>query len=305
MIETAWREYRGWAARARDNQAGARRWALIALLLVCVSAIFGALASQGWAGSDATRAVLAFIAAAAAACAPIVGRDILASGREGHWIRARATAEAIKSECYRYAAGLAEYDGSPEAARRFTERLDALAEPARHAGLGPATVPATTNDKRMPPADMTATWYKEMRVKDQRDYFADRQMRNEGAVQRLRGGSLFFALAAALLGVAATWLGDQAVAPWIAVMTTVATAVAAFGLMERRQFLAASYGSMVYQLDRLKGLFEQGALDFGQLVEAAEDLLNAENRTWADRVAQMPFKPPSAAGPTGRAGQSG
>jgi hypothetical protein len=292
MLESGWQEYRGWAARARENQRAATRWALVALLLACVSAIFGALASQDWLVSSTLRSICAFVAAAAAASAPIVGRDILASGREGHWIRARATAEAIKSECFRYAAKLGEY-ASDAAAQRFDRRLTALAAPARGAGLGPLGV-VPRDDSRMPPADMSAEWYKEKRIRDQREFFADRQGRNERAVRTLRAASLFFALAAAVLGAAAAWFGDHAVAPWIAVMTTIATGVAAFGLMERRQFLAASYGAMVYQLDRLKSLFEAGALSFPQLVEATEDLLNSENRTWADRVAQMPLKPPGA-----------
>jgi len=62
-------------------------------------------------GSISGRA-LAFLAAVAAAKAPILGREILSVDSEARWIRARATAEAIKSECFRFAAQLGDYAGS-------------------------------------------------------------------------------------------------------------------------------------------------------------------------------------------------
>jgi hypothetical protein len=302
ILETAWGQYRAWAARARQQQGEARSWAMVALLLACVSAACGALASQAWAGTlaawvgldpSAGKMAFAFLASAAAAAAPIVGRDILAVGRESAWIRARATAETIKSECFRYAAGLDEYAArNVEAARAFDTRIAALVKAAEAAGLAHLAVPETTNDPRRPAPDMTAEWYLLNRLMEQRNYFAKGQISNEATVTKLRLASLGLALAAAVLGVSATWLGQEAVAPWIGVMTTLATSVAAFGLMERRQFLAASYGAMVGQLDRLKGLFGEGALDLRTLVAGCEDLLAAENRAWADRVAQMPFRPP-------------
>lgn len=59
-----------------------------------------------------------------------------------------------------------------------------------------------------------------------------------------------------------------------------------------------SYGAMVEQLDWLDGAFRAGAIGFPDIVRAGEDLLSAENRTWADRMAQMPFIPPGLADPT-------
>jgi hypothetical protein len=64
---------------------------------------------------------------------PVIGREILSADSEARWLRARATAEAIKSECFRFAAKLGDYAG-PGAQSAFAARRDALAEPAERAG---------------------------------------------------------------------------------------------------------------------------------------------------------------------------
>jgi Protein of unknown function (DUF4231) len=73
-------------------------------------------AIPGWRPGQANAAadwapVLAFSASACAAITPVLDRDMLEVGREAGWIRARATAEGKKSECYRLAARTGEYAG--------------------------------------------------------------------------------------------------------------------------------------------------------------------------------------------------
>ena len=55
------------------------------------------------------RRALACAAAVASALSLYVGRQALAVGAESGWLRARATAEAIKSECFRFAGGVGDY----------------------------------------------------------------------------------------------------------------------------------------------------------------------------------------------------
>lgn len=288
MLDVAWRQYRGWAARARQMQASSQRWARVAAILACAAAVLGVLASQV-ADVAVLGPGLALAAAAAAAVAPIVGRDILAVGREGQWIRARATAEMIKSECYRYTARLGDYSG-PNAAQLFSNRLNALGENARKAGVTPLPV---DEPYKGPPEPMDAAWYLANRLQDQRNWFAKRQKDHEASVRMLRLTSFGFAVLAALLGVAATLLGQERIAPWIAASTTVAASIAAFGLLERRQFLAASFAAMVEQIDRLEAVHKSGTIGFPAVVQAGEDLLAAENRAWTDRMVEMPFVPPT------------
>jgi Protein of unknown function (DUF4231) len=76
--------------------------AFLRLITVAAAAIFGAVATQT-AGTPVGQA-FTLLAAIAAALTPVLGREILAVGNEAKWIRSRATAEAIKSECFRFAA---------------------------------------------------------------------------------------------------------------------------------------------------------------------------------------------------------
>jgi hypothetical protein len=135
MIEDAWNEYRGWARRARELQEASNRWTVWTMLFAVLAAALGATAGQAGTSSLWGR-LLGFAAAACAAITPVLGRDILAVGREAGWIRARATAEGIKSECFRFAAHAGDY-ANAGAADRFLQSRDQAVAAATQAGLAP------------------------------------------------------------------------------------------------------------------------------------------------------------------------
>jgi uncharacterized protein DUF4231/conflict system pore-forming effector with SLATT domain len=280
MIETAWDEYRGWANRARSLQAAAQRWSLAAMAAALLAAIFGAAAGQATNGTLAAR-ILTFLAAVAAAVTPILGRDILEVKREAGWIRARSTAETIKSECFRYAAGLGDYAG-PGADSALATRLQAIAEPALQEGLRPLPDPARGRDDRRPQRPMEIGWYVEHRLAEQRDgFYARGQRRHEQSAALLRGSSLGLAILAAVLGVAGTSFGVSSLGPWIAVITTAGALIVAQGLMDRRHFLAATFGAMVIRLSRIEARLRERPAD---LVKATEDELEREHAAWTERM---------------------
>ena len=73
--------------------------------------------------ADAWSAWVAGAAAVASAVGAYLGRQIVGSGDEAGWIQARATAEGIKSECYRYAARAGAYAvPDPDAAKALAAR---------------------------------------------------------------------------------------------------------------------------------------------------------------------------------------
>ena len=76
-------------------------------------------------------------------------------GEEAGWIQARATAEGIKSECYRYAARAGGYAvADADAAKALAANAAAIAKQATDKGLVRADnpVPQSGGDKREPPA---------------------------------------------------------------------------------------------------------------------------------------------------------
>jgi hypothetical protein len=283
MIEEAWNEYRGWAKRARTLQTSARRWSRVAFACSGLAATLGAAAGQVTGGSVLGKA-LAFAAAVVAAVTPVVGREIMSTGSEARRIRARATAESIKSECFRFAAQLGDYAGSA-AKSAFLARRNALAEPAERAGLTPLGDPVPKGgDTRYPPVPLAAPWYMEHRLGEQMRYYAKGQAENEQAATRLRMISFTSAIVAAILGVAGSNFGQEWFAPWIGVMTTITVAVMAYGLLDRRQYLAATYGAMATRLSRIKEMFSDATVDLAALVTTTEDLLQSEHAAWSDQM---------------------
>jgi len=293
MIEQAWNDYRGWARRARMLQTSARRWSSISFACAGLAAILGAAAAQVAGGSVLGRA-LAFAAAVVAAVTPVIGREILSADSEGRWIRARATAEAIKSECFRFAAQIGDYATSA-AKTAFQARRDALAETAERAGLTTLVDPIPKEgDARCPPVPLTAAWYIEHRLDEQMRYYAEGQAENERAAAQLRTISFTSAIVAAILGVAGSSFGQEWFAPWIGVMTTITVAVMAYGLLDRRQYLAATYGAMATRLSRVKETFSGATVDLAALVTTTEDLLQSEHAAWSDHMTKTvatPAKP--------------
>ena len=283
MIEQAWNEYRGWARRARTLQTSARRWSYLSFACAGLAAILGTAAAQVAGGSMLGRA-LAFAAAVVAAVTPVIGREILSVDSETRWTRARAAAEAIKSECFRFAAQLGEYAGAA-AKSTFVARRDALAEPAARIGLAPLADPAPKEgDARCPPAPLTAAWYLEHRVDEQIRYYANGQVENERSATQLRTISFASAIVAAIFGVAGSSFGQEWFAPWIGVMTTITVAVLAYGLLDRRQYLAASYGAMAMRLSRIREMFSEDNVDLDSLVTTTEDLLQGEHASWSEQM---------------------
>ncbi len=292
MIKAAWDEYRGWANRARTLQTASGRWSVAALVCTVLAAILGTLAGQADALPQAGR-ILSFLAAVTAAITPVLGRSILDVKREAAWIRARATAEAIKSECFRYVARLGAYAGESRD-REFAARLDALAEPATREGLTALADPVGNSDARCPTEPLTVGWYVENRLREQKNrFYANGQKRNEAAVARLRFLALFTAIIAAVLGAAGSSFGISGLAPWIAVTSTLGAAIISYGLMDRRQYLAATYGAMVNRLSRIEALAAQQ--DLASLVATTEDLLQGEHSAWTDRMWKSFAGPPALA----------
>ena len=315
MIEQAWNEYRGWAKRARSLQTKTDRWnfwAMVALVatgvLGAASGFFGANPTDWLPGSlsrDQFAKALACAAAVASALSLYVGRQALAVGAESGWLRARATAEAIKSECFRFAAGVGDYapekasDG--DAASAFIERRKALAARAAGDSLTPEDDPVgSAGDDRSPSRPMTDKWYLANRIDGQIEFYKQGQERNETGYQRLQLWSFAAgAVVAAVSAIAAVY--GARFAAWIGALTTVGAAVSAYGLAERQKYLAASYAAMKANLERLKERYLVGGVSLQALVAIAEDLMESEHAAWIDQMAKTirpaPSSPPQAGGP--------
>ena len=255
-----------------------------------------------WLANKEFARALACAAAVASALSLYVGRQALAVGAESGWLRARATAEAIKSECFRFAAGVGDYapdkasDG--DAATAFIERRKALAARAAGDSLTPEDDPVgAAGDDRRPSRPMTDKWYLTNRIDGQIEFYRKGQERNENAYQRLQLWSFAAgAVVAAVSAIAAVY--GARFAAWTGALTTVGAAVSAYGLAERQKYLAASYAAMKANLERLKERYLVGGVTLQSLVATAEDLVESEHAAWIDRMTKTirdaPSPPPQS-----------
>jgi hypothetical protein len=307
MIEQAWNEYRGWAKRARSLQVKTDRWNLWAMAALIATGVLGAATGflganppdslPGWLVNKEFVRALACAAAVASALSLYVGRQALAVGAESGWLRARATAEAIKSECFRFAGGVGDYapdkasDG--DAANVFIERRKALAARAAGDSLTPEDDSAgAAGDDRRPARPMTDNWYLSNRIDGQIAFYKKGQEKNENAYQRLQLSSFVAGAVIAAVSAIAAVYGAQ-IAAWTGALTTVGAAVGTYGLAERQKYLAASYAAMKANLERLKERYLVGGVSLQFLVATAEDLMESEHAAWIDQMAKTIRPQPS------------
>jgi hypothetical protein len=309
MIEQAWDEYRGWAKRAGSLQASSDRWNFWALIALILTAFLGAAATfvgtfgKDWPASVEIVRALACAAAVASALSLYVGRQALAVGAESGWLRARATAEALKSECFRFAAGVGDY--APDKAsvadvvNAFIERRKAIAARAAGDSLTPEDDPVgSAGDDRRPPRPMADQWYLSKRIDGQIEYYRKGQEKNERDYARLQLWSFIAGALIAAVAAGAAVYGTQ-FAVWTSMLTTIGASVGAYGLAERQKYLAASYAAMKANLERMKERFEVGGVTLQALVASAEDLMESEHAAWIDKMAktiQPAPSPPSQPG---------
>jgi len=64
----------------------------------------------------------------------------------------------------------------------------------------------------------------------------------------------------------------------------------AYGLLDRRQYLAATYGAMAARLSRIKAMFSD-TVDLASLVTTTEDLLQSEHAAWSEQMIRVVATP--------------
>jgi hypothetical protein len=278
---------------ARDEQTGTRRWNRAALLCVIAAAIFGAATA---AAPGAWTAWVAGAATIASAVGGFLGRQIVGSGDEADWIQARAVAEGLKSECFRYAARAGAYAaGDADALKTLAARTREIEKQATDKRLvrGDDPVPES-GDKREPPVPLTADWYRTGRIEDQIEYYRERRADNQKAADRIWWVAFASGLAAVVLGALGAIVAPS-FAPWIGATTTIAAAIVAYGLLERRKYLVASYAAMQSSLEQIIALDKEIPMSLADLVTATEDLLNGEHKAWLPQMLSTQHAAPSEA----------
>jgi hypothetical protein len=275
----AWGQYRVWAATSRQKKAEIFSWKLRVLVLTIVGALLGTVSSRLSGISDPAAWIIGIAGGVSISLAAYLGREILSPDQERLWIRARSMAEALKAEIFLFRTNAAPYDAAdpaPKLMERVQEHLATVED------VQSATLSADEQLQGLPEGPLSLQDYIRERLDDQVEHFyRPRVQQYDRLMKRWRNVNLALGALAAVLGVLGKWTGA-----WVAVITTVTTAVAAYLYANRYQYLIISYQATARQLEFLKhqwvvnGAPEQDKENRNQFLQACEEAISIENNAW-------------------------
>jgi hypothetical protein len=124
---------------------------------------------------------------------------------------------------------------------------------------------------------MTKDWYLAGRIQEQIQSYRDARARNQAASSQLWWVAFAGGLLAIVFGAAGIASAPR-FAPWIGAATTVAAPIAAYGLIDRRKYLIASYAAMQSSLEQILGLDKEAPMSVANLVTTTKTCSTASTR---------------------------
>jgi conflict system pore-forming effector with SLATT domain/uncharacterized protein DUF4231 len=299
-VEIVWRRQSQWSQAANRLKKEIGRARLAGLWLAMTAAAAGTAAAQLMSVAATLGKSLTFLSAAAAAVAPIAARR---AGPHAirDWTRLRSVSEALKSEVYVMLTGTGPYRHGARG-ETLLDRVDQVC--ADGEDLLHHLEDIRPVDRPVPTVSDVPSFITQ-RVRQQIDRFyrpkAAEIRRRTSLVQRAE--TVLGALAA-VLGATAGAFGVEQPAAWVAVATTVATAVTAHAMASRYEYQLVEYTRTADQLERLLTRREfaarsaaaaagPGPADDDVFVDECERLISLQNEAWMVRLqaAEQPAGP--------------
>ena len=284
-VPALWRDQSLWSLTANRMKKRIERARLLALILVVVVAICGTAAGAFGDAHPMVARVLSLLAAAGAAALPFL-RPGWSGTRLRDWTRARSVSEALKTEIYLWLAGAGRYRNDADAVelrRRADEVWDAGADLLRHQrGIVPA-------ERALPQVHDLSSYFT-VRVLNQIDrYYQLKAGILQARLTRFRRAEIGLGLAGALLGVFAA-SSKASAGPWIAVLATLATALAVHVSASRYEYQVIEFLRTAEMLRRLVRDAEATTSDveLEAMARRAENVISVENQGWMVKLAEEP-----------------
>lgn len=286
LLAEVWREQSAWSQAADRMKRGIERARLCALAIVVLVAVCGtASAALGEALHPLGRWLAVLAAVGSVSLPPL--RKLWSGVRLQNWTRARSVSEAMKADVYLWLARVRPFTDDVDAAK-LRERVDRLRGDA--ADLVSAAERCTPVARDLPAVHDLPTYFA-VRVEGQRtDYYRARVRRIERRLGWFRAVGFVLGAAGAVLGGAAALLATS-FAAWIAVVSTIAAAVAVHVSATRYEFQRIEFARTAEELRRIKTLADQpGAAeqDLQRLARRAERVISIENQGWMAKLAEDP-----------------
>ena len=287
VLEVA-RQQRLWSLAANAAKRNITKWRTIALALVLAGAVIVTLAAQVVQISSGLGRFLAVIGGIAAGSIPVIRSARLSKERTRDWTRLRSVSEGIKSQLYRYLAGVSPY---ADADRDDRLRLAAAEIVDGAKDLEPRLVGMTPEDRPLP-AVTDAQSYATDRVDQQiSQYYDPKALEAKKKLEAAERVELGLGIAAVVLGVVAAQGGIAAAAAWVSVATTATGVLGAYVAAAHYADNLEAYSTTAWQLRRLRDEWASQRQKPGQVVSADEDfvrkceeVISIENKGWMSKL---------------------
>jgi hypothetical protein len=278
MFQLLWGRYRTWDDTSAHLKATNASWKRNVLVLTMIGTTLATLGP--FAGSGAGR-VVPMLGAAALALATYFGKQLLDTKHEEKWTRARAAAEAYKSEAQKYLVQTPPYDGANRTAR-LKARMDDVAKVTKD--IVADDIPPDRMTKDIPQAPWTISDYLTKRLNQQVTWYRDKAKAHSEAMATGRTIALSLGGLSVLLSAVtgATTQGATLSAAVLGIVTTAGGAIGAYFQAGHYEALALRYRETAEALRSLEADFKSSTTPQspGDLVSTAEAIMQAENAAW-------------------------
>jgi tetratricopeptide (TPR) repeat protein len=279
ILRYAWGQYRVWAATSWALKKQVDRWAAVVLVLTIAGTALGTMGPFLDAGSP-LASVLPWAAAIALGIATYFTTQLLSASAREAWVKARAVAEAVKSESYKYATRTAPYAGA-DAAHMLRQKVNELLPMA--SGILAESVSDDDRVKSAPSGPWTIVDYIQGRLHDQITYYRRAIDRHRRAVRIARLIALVLGVVAVVLSASAAGQSDPKPSTWVAALlgtvTTAAASIAAWFQSGNHLQNALNYQAAVAKLESLLAQHAASS-DDQRLVLEAEAVFQSEHASW-------------------------
>ena len=289
-LEQAWGRYRTWADTSRKLKAEMTTWERRILVFTICGTFFGSFAPfaadawPSWLGAapmwwSSAQPAAAWLGAAFLALATYFGKQWLTASEKQAWTKARAVAEAMKSESYKYATGAPPYDDPATRADVLAEKITQSAKSME--GVIPVQVAAAAAVKGMPQPPWSLGDYVTQRLDDQVEkFYKPRITEHAAASRRARHWAMSLGALATVISVSAAAADERSlVAAVLGTITTAGAALASYFQAGRHFQLALNYQAAADQAGALKA--SPGArANPAKFVNDVEAVFRAEHAAW-------------------------